>query len=908
MAYLTIGKNKIMGSSVSTDANVVTVIDETCTDEQVPSALATKTYVDSKDTGKDYIEITQAEYDLLTDEEKEDIVFYIKDAVSDNGLVTVIDENVTDEQVPSALATKTYVDNKEVKISTEENNKIETKSDGIFVSKDYVEITQDEYDLLTEEEKEGIVFYIKDGVTDDGIVTVIDASSTDEQIPSAKAVYTAIQNVSAGVPADVYSKTEVDNLLADKADSTDIIDAYSKTEVDNLLNDKVNTDDVVDAYSKTEVDNLLANKADSDTIVESYSKDEVDTLLADKANTSAIIDAYTKDETNDLLDAKVNVADLVDAYSKTEVDGLLNAKVNTSDVVTALSSSSTDEEIPSAKTVFDAIQSVSAGVPADVYSKTDVDNLLADKADIDDLVDAYSKTEVDTLLDDKANVADIIDAYTKEEVNNLLDTKVDTDDLVDSYSKNEVDNLLANKADSSAIIDAYTKTETDGLLATKADTTALEELEDTLTDYPTLEYLEEVKTDLEEEFHTAMGKKMDVITSYLNNSSGNLLDTTIAPLVLCALSATNNAGLHKIMNDNFAYVITNFYSSMTPTSNRFQIAFGYGKDKMAFRRYNNGWSAWTEITTTTTLQSEINSFLTNKLTDYPTLEYLEEVKTDLENEITNIPKVTKTSELTNDSGFITANDIPDVDLEPYALKTQIPTTLPASDVYDWAKKATKPTYTASEVGALASNGTATNASKVANNLTLQIAGTTKNTFNGSSAQTFNIPNASTSTAGVMTTAQVTKLNGIATGATKNVVDTAMSSTSTNPVQNKVIYAYIQEQIQNAVKNAVKSAGDYMGKTMINVYTHQVGNPNGYTYTNNNGGFADLMFKTQDDRDNEFILIVDGVTIITSGTPSQVLKKNTDSTYELKIPFKSTFTVSYYCEATSYLHGFIYVNE
>lgn len=137
---------------------------------------------------------------------------------------------------------------------------------------------------------------------------------------------------------------------------------------------------------------------------------------------------------------------------------------------------------------------------------------------------------------------------------------------------------------------------------------------------------------------------------------------------------------------------------------------------------------------------------------------IQEAKTELENEITNIPKVTKTSELTNDSGFITANDIPDVDLEPYALKTQIPTTLPASDVYAWAKQSTKPTYTASEVGALASNGTAVNASKVKNALTLQIAGTTKNTFNGSSAQTFNIPNASTSAPGVMTTAQVTTLN------------------------------------------------------------------------------------------------------------------------------------------------------
>ena len=181
---------------------------------------------------------------------------------------------------------------------------------------------------------------------------------------------------------------------------------------------------------------------------------------------------------------------------------------------------------------------------------------------------------------------------------------------------------------------------------------------------------------------------------------------------------------------------------------------------------------------------------------------IQEAKTDLENEIANIPKVTKTSELTNDSGFITANDIPEVDLSPYALKTEIPTSLPASDVYDWAKEATKPTYTSAEVGALASNGTAVNASKVANALTLQIAGTTKNTFNGSSAQTFNIPNASTSAPGVMTTEQVTKLNGIATGATKNTVDTAMSSTSTNAVQNKVIYAYIQEQINNLANGGI----------------------------------------------------------------------------------------------------------
>ena len=336
------------------------------------------------------------------------------------------------------------------------------------------------------------------------------------------------------------------------------------------------------------------------------------------------------------------------------------------------------------------------------------------------------------------------------------------------------------------------------------------------------------------------------------------------------------------------------------------------------------------------------------------IEQLNELKTELQTEIANIPKVTKTSELTNDSGFITANDIPDVDLTPYALKTEIPTTLPASDVYDWAKEATKPTYTASEVGALASDGTAVNASKVSNPLTislngtsqgvydgsavkninitassvgalasdgtavnaskvsnaltLQIAGTTKNTFNGSSAQTFNIPNASTSAAGVMTTAQVTKLNGIATGATKNTIDTAMSSTSTNAVQNKVIYAYIQEQLNNAVKKA----GDYMGKTMIRVPSTNV-YPS-YTYTNAKGGFADFMFWSDDPDYDSFDLIVDGTTIVTDGEPARLLKRcdNNDSYtfYELKIPFKNTFTVTHYGSGddNSYIRGFIYVNE
>lgn len=47
-------------------------------------------------------------------------------------------------------------------------------------------------------------------------------------------------------------------------------------------------------------------------------------------------------------------------------------------------------------------------------------------------------------------------------------------------------------------------------------------------------------------------------------------------------------------------------------------------------------------------------------------------------------------------------------------------------------------------------------------------------------------NATTSSAGLMTAADKSKLDGIATGATKVTVDSALSSTSTNPVQNKAV--------------------------------------------------------------------------------------------------------------------------
>lgn len=70
-----------------------------------------------------------------------------------------------------------------------------------------------------------------------------------------------------------------------------------------------------------------------------------------------------------------------------------------------------------------------------------------------------------------------------------------------------------------------------------------------------------------------------------------------------------------------------------------------------------------------------------------------------------------------------------------------------------------------------------------------------------------IPAADASYAGVMTAAMFTKLNGIATGANKTTVDSALSSTSTNPVQNKAIYA---ELANYAKKSDLTSLFEWKG--------------------------------------------------------------------------------------------------
>lgn len=79
--------------------------------------------------------------------------------------------------------------------------------------------------------------------------------------------------------------------------------------------------------------------------------------------------------------------------------------------------------------------------------------------------------------------------------------------------------------------------------------------------------------------------------------------------------------------------------------------------------------------------------------------------------------------------------------------------------------------------------------------------------------------ATTNTNGLMSAADKTKLNGIATGANKTIVDTTLSDSSTNPVQNKIIKAELDKKADNtaldtkADKTALDGKLDKTGGTL-----------------------------------------------------------------------------------------------
>ena len=106
-------------------------------------------------------------------------------------------------------------------------------------------------------------------------------------------------------------------------------------------------------------------------------------------------------------------------------------------------------------------------------------------------------------------------------------------------------------------------------------------------------------------------------------------------------------------------------------------------------------------------------------------------------------------------------------------------------------------------------------------------------LSGKAAATHSLDDVSETTAKkIMTADERTKLSGIAAGANKTVVDTAMSSTSTNPVQNKAVNSALGNKVDKVTGKGL-STNDYTTdeKTKLagiaagaNKYTHPTSHP------------------------------------------------------------------------------------
>lgn len=96
------------------------------------------------------------------------------------------------------------------------------------------------------------------------------------------------------------------------------------------------------------------------------------------------------------------------------------------------------------------------------------------------------------------------------------------------------------------------------------------------------------------------------LTTYYNTESTEIADTILDGVFLIN---NNKVGIPTLTSD-FVYIIQIFYSNVSVTANRVQIAIGYSTPLMYARNYRTttGWGEWTCISTTPTALSTVGNW------------------------------------------------------------------------------------------------------------------------------------------------------------------------------------------------------------------------------------------------------------------------------------------------------------
>jgi len=194
----------------------------------------------------------------------------------------------------------------------------------------------------------------------------------------------------------VYTKTETDKLLKGKANVTDV---YNKEDAENIFMTKADfstyggyTKDQLNSFfnAKANVSSVYTKKEVSDLLTQFYSKAEVDQAIKDHSNNchcgggTSNVDLskyYTSDQVNDLIDKlekQVYKSDVLDTKFNTITTNIstlqssINKKADATDVY--------NKSVIDAK--FSALPKPTTVDMTSYYTKSDVNLLLADKADI----------------------------------------------------------------------------------------------------------------------------------------------------------------------------------------------------------------------------------------------------------------------------------------------------------------------------------------------------------------------------------------------------------------------------------------------------------------------------------------------------------------------------------------------
>lgn len=465
---------------------------------------------------------------------------------------------------------------------------------------------------------------------DNNTVTDKDYVHTDNNFTNA--LLTKLNGIESGAEVNAISGIKVNEVLQPIVNKIVSITIPTKTsdltndsgfinkDVDNLTNYYKKTE----TYSQSETNTLLDNKADKSSIPTKLSQLDNDTgfvtnVVDNLTNYYLKSETYTKTEVNDLIGQiktiSIQVVDTLPTTGESNIIYLVPKEGSKDDVYNEYI------WVNNAWELIGSTQIDLTGYATEDWVNTQIANFL-------------TESQITQLINNS-----LANYYTQEQVNNLLDNKADkssiptkTSDLTNDsgYITKSVDNLD----------NYYTETEINSLLGNKANTSDIPTKTSQLTNDSG--YIDNTVNDLENYYKKSETYNQTQVNNLLNNKA----DKTEIPTKVSELendkgyiseipiaSATQLGGIK--VGDNLVITKDGVLSSIggsTGTSDYNALS-----NKPALNTDN---SAALEVNAQEEISGTVSLHKVSKTGNY--------------NDLLNKPNIpSKTSDLTNDSGFIT---------------------------------------------------------------------------------------------------------------------------------------------------------------------------------------------------------------------------------------------------------------